>query len=641
MGVGITYFACDKSRPAFAGLQKRARKTLFVMLCLLALIFTVFGVFPGNSQNTSSDAQDNLFGTNTAYADVTPSSRGNAYAVLSSDGTLTFVRSYYSYANGTSGTLIACDNSPYTGTIYNKNFESSNWIMASNVPWYSNRAKIKSVVFKDQIKPYSMQNWFYECTNLSSVVNVGNLDCSGNTLLDYTFYHCTSLTSIDLSVWDTSNCDDTTSMFEGCTALTSANLSGWSMADMSWIRRMFYDCTALTELNLSNGWATASVDPQYFVYNCPNLSRITIGEDFNFKGTRVSADYQINLPTPPTSSGYSGYWCMEDGTQVPLTSANLRDTYDGSTMAGTWVWQKASSKITLYANDGSGRSSETTVTAQSGSYNYYNLKATMFLRDGYRISSWNTEPDGSGKSYSAYATLYPASDMTLYAQWTKTSVTPSDVGTAYAILDSDGVMTFVRSNSSSITGANTDNPNVTVTAVDGTEYKGYVFAGFENYYPTSASNLPWSSFRDEILTVDFKDEIKPTSTAYWFSSCTNVTTIANLPNLDVSTATSMVQMFSDCPLVTSLNLSNWDTSQVSDMTNIFNGDTGLEEIQLGENFSFKGNSITNTAQQGLLPTPSSGSNNTGNWIRTDAAYSYSPTELRNNYTGSSMAGTWV
>ena len=39
-------------------------------------------------------------------------------------------------------------------------------------------------------------------------------------------------------------------------------------------------------------------------------------------------------------------------------------------------------------------------------------------RNGYTFSKWNTEPDGSGTSYNAGASITPSNDMILYAIWT-------------------------------------------------------------------------------------------------------------------------------------------------------------------------------------------------------------------------------
>lgn len=68
------------------------------------------------------------------------------------------------------------------------------------------------------------------------------------------FGGCTSLTSLDLSSFDTSNVTTMESMFQGCRSLTSLDLSGWNtskitnnVTGMGW---MFVDCTSLKTIRM-------------------------------------------------------------------------------------------------------------------------------------------------------------------------------------------------------------------------------------------------------------------------------------------------------------------------------------------------------------------------------------------------------
>ena len=103
----------------------------------------------------------------------------------------------------------------------------------------------------------------------------------------------------------------------------------------------------------------------------------------------------------------------------------------------------------------------------------------------------------------------------------------------------------------------------------------------------------WFDHQNEISSIRFVDEIKPLTTAYWFTfdACTSmdlrnlntseVTTMegmffcaSSLTTLDVSMldtskVTSMSWMFSFCDNLTSLDLSSWDTARVADMSFMF------------------------------------------------------------------------
>jgi surface protein len=52
------------------------------------------------------------------------------------------------------------------------------------------------------------------------------------------FYNCKTLTSLDLSGWNTSNVTNMNAIFYGCLSLQKLNLSGW---DMSKVKTTSFD----------------------------------------------------------------------------------------------------------------------------------------------------------------------------------------------------------------------------------------------------------------------------------------------------------------------------------------------------------------------------------------------------------------
>ena len=83
------------------------------------------------------------------------------------------------------------------------------------------------------------------------------------------------------------------------------------------------------------------------------------------------------------------------------------------------------------------------------------------------------------------------------------------------------------------------------------------------------SNTPWTEDRNNIYKVSFLDEIKPTSTAAWFTRCEKLTQIEGITNLNTSNVTSMKKMFIYCESLTSLDLSSFNTRNVTDMQGMF------------------------------------------------------------------------
>ena len=81
------------------------------------------------------------------------------------------------------------------------------------------------------------------------------------------------------------------------------------------------------------------------------------------------------------------------------------------------------------------------------------------------------------------------------------------------------------------------------------------------------------------LDVSNFDTSKVTSMDRMFASCSGLTSL-DLSNFDVSKVTDMEWMFSGCKSLTSLDLSNWNTSSVTTMYQMFNSCSGLTSIDV-------------------------------------------------------------
>ena len=144
-----------------------------------------------------------------------------------------------------------------------------------------------------------MDAMFYGCSGLTSL-DVSNFNTSNvvlmtrtvDTVLDYytgysggqevqiarnnelfrfgMFAQCSSLTSLDLSSFNTSKVTDMRGLFDGCKNLTSLNVSSFNTSNVKYMDAMFRGCSSLTSLDLSN-FNTSQVvsmgDVHRFFYN--------------------------------------------------------------------------------------------------------------------------------------------------------------------------------------------------------------------------------------------------------------------------------------------------------------------------------------------------------------------------------------
>lgn len=147
---------------------------------------------------------------------------------------------------------------------------------------------------------------------------------------------------------------------------------------------------------------------------------------------------------------------------------------------------------------------------------------------------------------------------------------PVDQGTAFAVYSADDrSLAFDRAGVVPEVGQ-THNGKVVTS----------VYTGFEEAeYDGVDSHAPWFDHSADIKSVSFDARIAPISTANWFlalGSCTSM----DLTNLDTSAVTNMESMFYGCSSVSSLDLSGLDTSKVTSMLDMFSSCFSLASLDL-------------------------------------------------------------
>ena len=155
------------------------------------------------------------------------------------------------------------------------------------------------------------------------------------------------------------------------------------------------------------------------------------------------------------------------------------------------------------------------------------------------------------------------------------------VGQAFAVLDDDGKLTFLRSLSTTEYENGVDG---TITDIDGVVHTGKIYPNVENTAAYSNKELmamdddtydaaiiamcPWDMESPTITEVAIAGSqvIRPHACMYWFSGM-GITT-CDLP-LDTSNVTSMNGMFAGCVSLISLDVSKFNTENVTDMSYMF------------------------------------------------------------------------
>ncbi|EOS7805162.1 BspA family leucine-rich repeat surface protein [Enterococcus hirae] len=461
-------------------------------------------------------------------------------------------------------------------------------------PWNSGTVDleaIKKIVLSGKVVAPENSNYLFststggkDLTNVTEIEGLSQLDTSNVTTMSYMFYGMSSVTSLDLSNFDTSK---VTSMYNMCTGTPLKKLTlgdtfkfvnGQGGLTSAWKREdgkgTFYsaadfmknygtgDLTAGTYVSATGWWGTS---PYNFDKNTGTLT-IEAGElsgyeesPWNSGTVDLEAIKKIVLSGKVVAPENADLLFTGDNTKGNLTNVT---EIEGLSQLDT-------SKVTDMSYMFYGMSSVTSLDLSNFdtsevitmNYMFYNTPLKkLTLGDTFKFvngqggltSAWKRE-DGKGTFYSAkdFMNNYGTGDLTA---GTYVSVKTDTWGTSLYMFDEDtGTLTIGAGELSSSAESPWNSDKVDVKAI-----KKIVLAG---------------------------KVVAPEDSAYLFSSdvtgakyLNNLTEIEGLNQLDTSNVMNMREMFKEMSNLTSLDVSSFDTSKVTDMSYMFyrNGVTSLD-----------------------------------------------------------------
>ncbi|TYU72467.1 BspA family leucine-rich repeat surface protein [Listeria monocytogenes] len=196
--------------------------------------------------------------------------------------------------------------------------------------------RITDIVLEDKVFASGSCDSLFEYSRVTSL-DLSDFDTSQATNMRYMFFK-SSMTSLDLSNFDTSKVTDMSWMFSE-SATASLDLSSFDTSSVTSMRGMFCE-SAATSIDVSS-FDTSKVTDMHFMFAwASQLQNITLGSQFQFFGSDAM------LPHLTSTAKYTGKWQNVGSGTVDKpkgsfvgTSIELMSTYDGSTMADTYVWQ--------------------------------------------------------------------------------------------------------------------------------------------------------------------------------------------------------------------------------------------------------------------------------------------------------------
>ena len=446
-----------------------------------------------------------------------------AYAALSNDNTtLTF------YYDNEKSSRNGMDIGPFT---------SEN---GKERGWHGQRKTITSVVFDNSFADYgdltSTRCWFVELTNLTTISGIENLKTSNVTDMGFMFTECYGLTNIDVSHFDTRNVNNMDAMFAVCTNLTSLDLSNFDTGNVYNMKSVFECCYALKSLNISSFNTSNVTNMAYMFGDCYALENLDVSKFNTDNVTQMDIMFRAckNLKVLDLSSFNTSK--VTNMGQMFKNCEELTTIY----VSDNWTIENAEWK------------SEENDKSKSIFYGCPKLvggNGTTW--DENHIDHTYAHIDG-GPTNPGYLTL-------------KTGDIP-DINTdkveAYAALSNDNTtLTFYYDDKKS-------------------SRNGMDIGPFER-----AKERGWHNYAKSITTVAFDNSFanltELTSTAYWFSTFQDLTTISGIENLKTNNVTDMSAMFHECLSLTSVDVRNFDTRNVKNMEGMFAECESLQSIDLG------------------------------------------------------------
>ena len=294
---------------------------------------------------------------------------------------------------------------------------------------------------------------------------------------------------------------------------------------------------------LTNGGTSSNSENEYLPEGSNiNLEYTAEKEGYEFVGWNTNAS---------AKEGLKDIQINEDTTLYAIFKKDLNVTYEMG--EGVTSTEKEAEVCSLYNND---KTCEITLP-----------EITVNTAQGYEIDGWYNGDTKIGDSNYKYEIN---SDITLTAK----AKEPEPIMQSWtAFSSSDFHNSTYKSNITSVEIlTNKDVPEDAVASWDVSSKKnGSVMAW--------VINDPDNAGKYKLYIGGNGGVIANSNSSYLFNGFSGVTKM-NLSNLDTSKVTNMSIMFSSCSSLTSLDLSTFDTSNVTDMKSMFSGCSSLTTLDL-------------------------------------------------------------
>ena len=163
----------------------------------------------------------------------------------------------------------------------------------------------------------NLSGLFFDFSGLEAISYAEKLNTSNVQDMSRMFVNCSSLTTLNLSGWDTGEVTDMSSMFDGCVSLTALNISGWDTGELTNTQGMFENCVNLKFIYVGAGWSTTKVtDGVAMFFGCENLPNWDYTTDVSKAYVGDGGYLTSNMKTIYCKMEYD--WWTQDGAAIGI-----------------------------------------------------------------------------------------------------------------------------------------------------------------------------------------------------------------------------------------------------------------------------------------------------------------------------------
>ena len=431
-----------------------------------------------------------------------------------------------------------------------------------DVPWFSQRAILTSVVFEAGVSATTCENMFANFFDITSV-DLSGLDISQAKTLSGMFKGCSSLVSITFPAGiDYTSADLHDIIWKDTTGATYATTSDMLSANAKrGTGTMTYTSLA------SEGWSPTGTcewqisDGALIVRPLPGYTTGTLGM-WDVADNVPWYNWRFGITSISFAKGVSAQTCYSmfyGARKLVLADLSGLDTSEVTNMKEMFKNCYTLKSVDLSVIDTSKAGETTDMFLYCPALTQITLPAKLDLTDAsIHDIIWK---DATGTTYATTPDMVGANaarttDAMTYSSLATQGWNPT--GTCEWQVDESGKLT-VRP----LTG------NKTGTLEAWSEPEG----------------VPWETQRNYIEEVVIEPGVVA-QTCYCMFTCHAVLTSVDISGLDTSSVTNMQGMFSYCRVLETLDISGLDVSKVEDISSMFCWSKSLKTIYVPKTFSF-------------------------------------------------------